>query len=185
MACTTEFDFEVSKSYPYPLSSLIARLLSSEPQLIAAKWRSSLFLASEPGDPQPWILKTVEDINDVLHSVAAGLFPSLGVPKGIFAQRQNSLKDLLESTYRLNKSMKASCLSLDFHSLLFDGRVEFTPDDMMPHGDHIPFCLPANHIIAAVNLGLKSSISSGGEASIEYVTQIKAEVLTEGYFTND
>jgi hypothetical protein len=98
---------------------------------------------------------------------------------------RQSVVDIVTSAYNLNAIMKASCLSLDFQPLLFHGLYPFSPETMVLHGDHEPLFAPPNHIICAVNLGLESSESFGSEKPTKYTVQVKAEVLTEGYFRDD
>jgi hypothetical protein len=92
--------------------------------------------------------------------------------------------DIVTKAHRLNRDMKALCLSLDFHALIYNESHKFDGQIMKCMTGH-PSVLPSSgHIITSVNIAWKSSESYGKEKGLAFVTQEMAEVITEGYFVN-
>jgi len=90
-----------------------------------------------------------------------------------------TLRKIYFKVYKWNSSVKAHCISLDFHPRVALPHALFEEETMnsRTHGDRKP-----RKIICTVGFGLFSSVAVGKRESTKYVCQKRAVVLSELYF---
>jgi hypothetical protein len=150
---------------------------------MGAKWRASAYLAIETKFvSSKWIQTFETEVERDLLELISSLLPMLEPDDWFTAAMRQSIIDIGTSALHWDYAVMTSFYSLDFHPFMYDESHPFNAEFMIAHGEHDVVLNPPDRVIAAVTLGLESTECFGTEKPIESVTQMKAEVLTEGYF---
>jgi hypothetical protein len=156
----------------------------SDPQRLSARWRCLTYSAVDNRIPpsSEWSDSFADDVLKKLSSIVSSLFDS--TPSVFPANFRGELISIGTEAYNWNRTVKSTFKSLDFCPVLFTSADPFDPDSMSLYLNHKADKTPPGNIVVAVTLGLASNLSvpSGDEMKEESVWQIKAEVVTEGYF---
>ena len=160
----------------------------ADEQVLAARWRCSTYTAIDnrlaPTAEQDWCRGFADDTLQRCASIVTSLFGDQAkdvLPKNL----HDGLFAVGREAYGWNRMTKATYKSLDFRPVVFTSSSPFDPASMVLYRDHKPKESPPRDIICGVSMALMSSLVVAvvpGETREESEWQVKAEVLTEGFF---
>jgi hypothetical protein len=163
------------------------QIRSRDEQRLSARWRCSTYIAIDDRYPvtteQEWCKELADNLIQRFASIITSLFGDEAkdvLPNNL----HEGLSTIGREAYGWNRTTKATYKSLDFRPVVFTSASPFDPASMALYQNHTPKETPPRTIICGVSMGLLSTaaVVSGDVIREEAEVQLKAEVLTEGFF---